>query len=71
MVCKTLKKKGGAFRNISKIYIYIPDCKVSPRASFVKCYLYLGGHLNIFYESSKAVTRLPQLGFIGLLTARF
>ena len=51
--------------------IYIPDCKVSPRTSFVKCYLDLGGHLNIFHESSKAVTRLPQLGFIGLLTARF
>ena len=46
--------------------IYIPDCKVSLRASFVECYLYLGGHLNIFHES-----RLPQLGFIGLLTARF
>ena len=41
--------------------IYIPDCKVSPHASFVKCYLYLGSHLNIFHESSKTVTRLPQL----------
>ena len=71
LVCKTLKKKSRAFRNISKKYIYISDWKVSPRASFVKCYLYLGGHLNIFHESSKAVKGLPQLGFIGLLTARF
>ena len=37
IVCKTLKKEGRAFRNISKKYIYIPDCKVSPRTSFVKC----------------------------------